>query len=72
MPKMGSERKAISMTKSGLWTTPYPHPQKRSDKIKQFCCEHCPHPNKPCNGDCPEIKEFTQNIRKRRAERKED
>lgn len=70
MPKMGVKRKVISMTKSDAWTTPYP--QERTDIIKSFCYERCPHPDKPCKGDCPEMKEFRRNNGKRRAKVKED
>lgn len=67
MPKMGVKKRVISMTRSDSWTTPYS--ETRADKIKAFCTEHCPHPEKPCNGDCPEQKEFARKNRKRRAER---
>lgn len=70
MPKMSIRKKAILITKSDDWTAPYPRePKTREDKIKQFCHARCPHPEQPCNGDCPEIRAYTKQMRKRRVER---
>lgn len=67
MPKMGVKKVVISMTRSDEWTTPVP--QTRDDKIKAFCYDHCPHPDEPCKGNCPELREYTEKTKKRRAER---
>lgn len=56
MPKMSNIRRAISMTKSDAWTTS--SYQIKEDDYKQFCHERCPHADKPCNGDCKEMKEY--------------
>lgn len=44
------------MTKSDAWTTS--SYQIKEDDYKQFCHERCPHADKPCNGDCKEMKEY--------------
>ena len=61
--RMGIKAKAISMTRSDSWTTSFP--TVKPDKYKQFCTDNCPHKDTPCNGDCPEMKEFRK-LNKRR------
>lgn len=63
MPRMSNVSRAISMTRSDSWTTSSYKVDK--DDYKQFCTNHCPHPKNPCNGDCPEMKEFRKNHKKR-------
>lgn len=63
MPRMSNIARAISMTRSDSWTTPLEVLKK--DDYKQFCYERCPHPDNPCNGDCPEMKAFRKNNRRK-------
>ena len=56
MLKMGNARYAISNTRSETWTTPICHIKGGEEEM--FCIENCPHPNSPCKGDCPEMKEW--------------
>ena len=62
MPKMSNVSRVISMTKSDAWTTNFGRCGK--DEYKQFCYEKCPHPDIPCKGDCPEMKEYRKGLRK--------
>lgn len=63
MPKMSSVRKAISMTRSDCWTTTAGGYKVNSNKIADFCLNHCPHQNEKCRGDCQEMKEFRSKLR---------
>ena len=63
MPRMSNTRRAISMTRSDTWTTTIP--SIKSDEEADFCLNRCPHKEKPCNGDCPEIKEFRKTHRRK-------
>ena len=56
MPRMSNTKRAISMTRSDTWTTSFAKLKVDDEKI--FCIEFCPHKETPCNGDCPEMKEF--------------
>lgn len=67
MPKMGIKKQVISMTRSEDWTSLWIG--TRTDKIKSFCIDHCPHPDIPCKGDCQERRDFVKVTKKRRAER---
>ena len=62
MPRMSNTRRAISMTRFDTWTTI--EPNIKSETIADFCLNHCPHKETPCNGDCLEMKEFRKNRRK--------
>lgn len=63
MPKMSSVGRAISMTRSNTWnSTTY---KTNSESFADFCLNRRPHPNNPCKGDCPEMKEFRKNQYKR-------
>ena len=68
MPKMSAKGRVISMTKSDTWTTNFGKAGK--DEYKQFCFEKCPHPESPCNGDCPEMKEYRKTHKYRKGLRK--
>ena len=63
MPKMGDKRRAISMTRSDTWTTV--EPCIISEESADFCLNRCPHKDKPCKGDCPEMKDFRKKHKKR-------
>lgn len=63
MPRMSNTRRAISMTRSDTWTTI--EPDIKSEAIADFCLNRCPHQEKPCKGDCFEMKEFRKNHKKR-------
>lgn len=63
MPRMSNTRRAISMTRSDTWTTT--EPDIKSGVIADFCVNHCPHPNNPCKGDCPEMREFRKTHRRK-------
>ena len=63
MPKMGNTKCAISMTRSDTWTTTCL--KVETGETEDFCINHCPHPAKPCKGDCPEMKEFRKTHRKK-------
>ena len=63
MPRMSVKGRAISMTRSDTWTTT--QIDVKSEAIADFCLNRCPHKTKPCNGDCPEMKEFRKNHRRR-------
>ena len=43
---------------------------KRTDRIKAFCLECCPHENEPCKGYCAEQKEFEKANKKKNPRRK--
>lgn len=51
------------MTRFDTWTTT--EPDIKSGIIADFCINRCPHADTPCNGDCPEMKEFRKNHKKR-------
>ena len=62
MPRMTNFQRAVSMTRSDTWTSPFGKTKK--DAYKDFCLKNCPHPNKPCKGDCPEMKAFRKTLKK--------
>lgn len=45
-------------------------PKARRSEYEEFCWMHCPHPEKPCNGECAEIKAFCSKKRKKKGGRK--
>ena len=59
MPRMSNTRRAIAMTRSGTWNTV--EPCIKSEDRADFCLNRCPHADKPCKGDCPEMKDFRKN-----------
>lgn len=63
MPRMSNKGRVISMTRSATWTTT--EPDIKSGIIADFCINRCPHADTPCKGDCPEMKEFRKNHKKR-------
>lgn len=63
MPRMSNTRRAISMTRSDTWTTIAPC--IKSGIIADFCLNRCQHKEKPCKGDCPEMKEFRKNHKRK-------
>ena len=63
MIRMSNKGRVISMTRSETWATIIPN--IKSEEKADFCINHCPHKENPCNGDCPEMKEFRKNHRKR-------
>lgn len=66
MTKMGIKKKVISMTRSDEWTTPYPTVSATGDnEYEEFCTNNCPHKEKPCNGNCKEIREWLKTHRGR-------
>jgi hypothetical protein len=64
MPRMSIRKKAISMTRMDTWTDT--SSATNANIIERFCTESCPHPEKPCNGDCQEFKEFSKKNRSRK------
>jgi hypothetical protein len=60
---MTNFQKAVAMTRSDTWNTTTLGKTKK-DAYKEFCLEHCPHPSKPCKGDCPEMKAFRKSVKK--------
>ena len=71
MPKMGIKKRVISMTRSDSWTTNFPPivSAKDDNEYEEFCTNHCPHKEKPCNGDCKEIREWLKTHRGRKRKK---
>ena len=60
---MSVKGRVISMTKSDSWTTSFG--KGGEDEYKQFCYDKCPHKDKPCEGDCREMKEYRKTHKRR-------
>lgn len=50
--------KVMSSTMSKHAPELYNKVLKNQDPVANFCIEKCPHTNKPCEGDCYELREY--------------
>lgn len=57
--------RAIEVQTSKAYRSGTPSRGRASDKLAIFCIEHCPHADKPCDGNCDEYKAFAKKMTKK-------
>lgn len=62
--------RAIEVQTSNVYRSGTPSKWRASDKLAVFCIEHCPHADKPCDGNCDEYKAFAKKMMKKYATKK--
>ena len=63
MPRISDKKKVIPITSSESWTIL--DRDEKDEENADFCLHRCPHEDTPCNGDCPEMKAFRKNNRRK-------